>query len=285
MGLDFTKVDCTLYRVPPIDSSVVDSAINDVLVRTWQNQANPNQAIESIVNNSEVTGAIASQIEKNLSFQREQFTQQVHQEAENARYEVEAEVRNEIKSVEATLGAQAEKKKEEYIQTAEAAQTRIEEVSAASQRLAEMRGRIEERLKKMGGYERFKKVLEVHEALTAPPGTSAMDYVSPADKADSGNGQNYSDNEKFPDPKKYSESKEAYSGKTGDKTIGPAALGAQGSLESVIQKANEAVKKTQKELEDAVKEGAAHKNTLQKKEGRFRRAGRVIWKVLNYKIF
>ena len=67
----YQKADCTLFRLPPLDLSVADSKIELAFVNAWQQGRSIDNALNSVLSDQTLVGALVSQLEENLRFQQE----------------------------------------------------------------------------------------------------------------------------------------------------------------------------------------------------------------------
>jgi len=162
---DFRLADCSLFRTPPIDVTAVQRALENALVDAWKQGYSADQALSNVLDNQQIIGSLAEKVSGSLEFQRETALQgaKASEEQVLARYETERQAR--LQEV-ATL-METERKKQTYEKTSETLVRTNSSYSASQQKLEEMRARVRERLKEVGGVSGFQTLEKIKAAVSS----------------------------------------------------------------------------------------------------------------------
>jgi hypothetical protein len=166
---DFRQADCRLFRVPAIDISSIEGAIETAIVNSWRGgYANAHDAVNGVINNSAIVKNITQQIGESLSFQRENAEREIeaaktgkisqYEQEQNARVRaIEEDTSKEIGYARKSL-KQTQKKLEEKSRTYDAFQASLEE----------RRAKIKQKLSEIGGEEAVETLFRLNQDLLDP---------------------------------------------------------------------------------------------------------------------
>jgi hypothetical protein len=166
---DYRHADCTLFRIPPIDTSGVDGAIGIALANAWKNKGDLNSTINKILSDKSIFGQLEKQISENLDFQRasamgtieartKRRIQLYEDRRKNAFGKIELKYDTDGKESEmSSLGNQIDKQRKAY--------------SAAEERLNNIRRIARGRFERLGGEKGYLALMEINDSLTAAKGT------------------------------------------------------------------------------------------------------------------
>lgn len=163
---DYRLADCTLFRLPPMDFSAVDKSIENALIEAWKNDNSASNTVDNIVNSSQIVEKLMNQIMQNLEFQKKAELSGADVNHKNA---VESYVQQKevtLRKIEETLGIEVSEKEKEMRKHEDELEGHHVNYSASQKRLDELRYRVEEKLKSMGGRERFEKLMQINSELT-----------------------------------------------------------------------------------------------------------------------
>jgi len=248
---DYKKADCSLLRLPPIDASSVMKAIELELAKAWENGSSANGVIDSILRNDAVLNQVKDQISDSLEFQRATAMDSINEEKESNIQHYKNEKEAKLQQVEESLGSVVSEKEDKLKEMNERLSSKHSGYSASQKRLEEMRSRIQERLKEIGGKEGFETLLSIQDMVK--------------DKNETRNAKSY-------DAKKESEAEELSCSKEPIYELRKV-ISAVDSKEKIDPLAG-------KNLEEVVK--AAEESN--KKHGRVYHFFKKVWEVLNYEI-
>ncbi len=165
---DYRFANCELFRTPPLDLSVVERAIEEMLLESWKNGGTAGRTISSILENEEVVGKLTDQIAKNLEYQRAKELENLGRRHADKVSGYDEEHARKIQEVEATLGAEEKARRDQLAQLDGTLQQQRQVYTAAQSDLEERRRKIRERLKAMGGREKFETLIKINESLQNP---------------------------------------------------------------------------------------------------------------------
>mgnify|MGYP001560737630 CR=1 FL=1 len=176
MTLDsYRKADCPLFRVPPIDFSTVQEALELTIVRAWESGQNAQNTINSLLQNSQVVGTLAVQVESHLGYQRASALGLVETEKASKLAMYDQKKKEETTRVEEAYAPEL-REREERTRTLEGNLSRKHATYTAAQaRLEEMRGRVRAKLDTLGGKKGFQTLLTLQQAITQHPSSSYED--------------------------------------------------------------------------------------------------------------
>ena len=158
---DYTYADCTLFRQPPVDFSIVQQAIEKNLLDLWERGYSANSSIDYMLENNELLGQLTDQVAENLQFQREQMLSNIEVDKEGQILTYEEEKERNLQAIRTSLGRRAEDKNGEYEKTNQEYVERRTSCDAVSQRLEEMRRRIQDKYKRLGGEKGYQNIVEL----------------------------------------------------------------------------------------------------------------------------
>src|SRR3989338_2062679 len=176
---DYKLADCTLFRRPPIDFSEFNKAIETALVRAWESGNSASRTVNSMVNDSALVDSLKTQIEKNLSFQRQHALDGAAQQSAEMREQYEQQQLQEMESLSSTYGTVTAEQQKAYEEARKKAEESHKGYSAAQQQLNETRNRIKAKLESFGGRKGFEALMQINQMVTelakesTKPGTYA----------------------------------------------------------------------------------------------------------------
>jgi hypothetical protein len=165
---DFKKADCKLWRLPSVDLSKVQSAIEEALVRAWQQGSSIDTAIQDAVSNNQEVAAITQQVNEALTFQREQILADVKIKYQEAEEIAKKQEQARLEKVNTQYGTQIEDAARRLAQTKEKEESVRQTYDAAQASLQETRDKIQSKLNEFGGEQGYETVLKINELLTDP---------------------------------------------------------------------------------------------------------------------
>lgn len=164
---DYAKSDCTLLREPPVDISAVERALDAALVEAWRRGASASSALDEVLSDKNIVGTLAGQVSPHLEYQRRFMMEQLERELAAKRQEYETWKKDQVEAVDAQLGREAEKKREEALKARAELTKQYEGYTSAHQRLEQLRQRVKDKLKQLGGKGAFKQLMKISEAVAA----------------------------------------------------------------------------------------------------------------------
>ncbi len=165
---DYKHANCTLFRMPSIDVSVIDKKLEQTIVEAWKNGGQAQQTVDSLMQNSEVLGQLSGQIAQNVEFQKQNAlrnSEMEHDERVKAHEEVFS---GKINELEDAVEVQTEEQKTKLTQLGQSLQAKQQGYNAAQAQLEEMRARIKKKLGDLGGKQAFEKLINIKETLQKP---------------------------------------------------------------------------------------------------------------------
>ncbi len=162
---DYRLADCTLFRLPPVDASTVDDAVQKAIFEAWQRGMSAQNAIDSVLSDKKIVGALAEQVAPNLEFQQQNAFDEIYRKLDEKRAEYEKWKDEQLQRMNNGIGAEVEKKQEEWQKANAAFLEKYKGYNAAQAQLEMLRTRVRERLEKIGGAEKYAKLLEINQAV------------------------------------------------------------------------------------------------------------------------
>jgi hypothetical protein len=162
---DFRGADCDLFRIPPIDFSYIESALEKTLVRAWQNGSKPSDVIDTLSKDQGVVQAISSQVSASLNFQRDIQLQDLERRTQKQIEVHEAVKGQEFGKIEQNANALLQKERVIRGAYQQEAETRRGAYNATQASLEQMRGRIRESVDKVGGEKNLGYLLSLNDEL------------------------------------------------------------------------------------------------------------------------
>ncbi len=161
---DYRRVDCKLYRTPPLDFSEVTRAARDALLEAWKHEISAGRAIEELLEGDLAKG-LAEQIRENIEFQ-----------ARNEQAQLDTYYGKQIEALqngkEKKIGSIDEKYKslleerEKKISSAKEAVEKVERgYDASTRKLGELQEELARKIKDMGGIEKYNQLQEIKDML------------------------------------------------------------------------------------------------------------------------
>ncbi len=243
---DYKKADCSLFRLPPIDASVVGSAIEVALVKAWENGSSVNSIIENVLNDKKILKQVTEQISENLEFQKVTALRNIDEKKKESIRSYETEGEAKLQQIQESLGNVISEKETGLKKVSQQLSERHSNYNASQKKLEEMRIRIQEKLKGIGGEEGFETLLSI------------QGLVKKQDKAQSVPQYNNKDEQSYAKEPIYDLGK-VIKAVTSEEKINPL----EGkTLEAVVEKAEED----------------------KKKHGKVYRFFKKVWRVLNYEL-
>jgi len=181
---DYEKADCTLFRLPPIDTSKIEELLTAQLVQAWQQGQNATQALQAVLNNEQAINAVVDELQTHLSFQQATATSNLESQVTQNTQAYEQEKAQQIAQISSTLIEEKTAKEQQHQRTLQEAQAKNKIYTAEQQRLDEMRARVEARLEKFGGRKNLDALMQIHTAvqtnttLHSPKGGGKKTYPS-----------------------------------------------------------------------------------------------------------
>lgn len=166
---DYKNADCPKFRVPAIDLSTLDEAIESTLTSAWEKNYSAKDAMNMLATDPKVKGVIAEKLAENLEFQRQAELQNLRYQRQQEAEKISARIRAQLKEINSTVGKDANLKKKELGKVSEQLTEGREQYSVAQKSLEEMRARVQEQLKYVGGEKGFEKLIQIDEILTEEP--------------------------------------------------------------------------------------------------------------------
>lgn len=176
---DYRYADCKRFRTPAVDLNVITEQVDKALLEAWQNQQNPQYAIQAIANNEELIKPLVDQIKSDLEYQREMEMQKTKTAAEERLKRIREE---RLRKSEAVKSQYADKVSEHEQKVAESEQQLSKQnvtYSASKQRLDELRARVRDRLQDIGGQEGYQKLDQIQSTLKPGYGTQPVKKHEP----------------------------------------------------------------------------------------------------------
>ncbi|GEM_PF-6655923 len=173
MDLSYYRfADCGLFRTPPVDFSSVKEEIERMLVTAWQSGKPAGTAIEEIAGNEQIVGKLSGQIEQSLLYQRSHAVDSLGREGEEQKKGYEAVRDMRFAGIEQTLGAAAAEKERELAKAAEAYGQTQGSYNAAQARLEELRAKVREQLKSIGGRQGYNALSSINRGMAGDAGAA-----------------------------------------------------------------------------------------------------------------
>ncbi len=165
---DYRLADCALFRLPPVDVSKVQDAIEDALLNAWRRGYDADSAINTVLNDEGVIGELEKQIAANLEFQRGKAMDYAGKrtQSEISIYEKfkQRGLDHILKKYSGEISEKEQEKETLYKRLTE----RHGSYSAAQAHLEKVRAIVQAKLKQIGGKEGFEALLEIKKALGYP---------------------------------------------------------------------------------------------------------------------
>ncbi len=158
---DYKKADCSLFRLPPIDTSVVGNAIDLALVKAWENGLSIDSLIESVLNDKKVLKQVTEQISENLEFQRATALHNIDEKKKGSIQSYKTEEEMKLQQIQESLGTDITEKETRLKKVNQQLSDKHSNYNASQKKLEEMRIRIQEKLKDIGGKEGFETLLSI----------------------------------------------------------------------------------------------------------------------------
>ena len=242
---DYRKAQCQLYRLPPIDTSGVEEIIQTTLLEAWKNGENIKNVVNNILQNQQVVSRLSEQVSGNLNFQRIVELQNARDQNKTNLEQYALERQEKLKRVDTFLGSGIVTKYKELGEVSRTFQDAEKDYSVTKRKLEELRARVQERLKQVGGEKGVETLLTINNAVTRQS--------------------------TYPETKSYTEDKEELYKKP-----------EKYSNEDTSEKIKDALKYAAKDKRLKEKlETKIEEEITEEKKGFFRK----VWKVLNYKIW
>jgi len=158
--------DYLKFRTPPIDMTLARAQIENMILQAWRNGANPEDAINTVLENKGIINSLEEQIVEHVNYQKKSVVQAIAADAKEEMDDYERRVNEALEYAQETLQAQAEEKKAKLYEQKSQWQAKIKAQNATKARLEEMRNRVRENIANAGGAERYKTVAKTLKATT-----------------------------------------------------------------------------------------------------------------------
>ena len=177
---DYAKANCDLFRIPPVDFSFVERKIYDALRETWEQGGSASSALDRILSNGSIVGAIRSQIAPNMEYQKATLVSAIDYEASEKVRQLEELKKRRVSAVERDLGQLVESARHQYDSSNMDYLEKAGQYTAAQVRVNQMRREIDAKLARLGGVSVYQDVFKINEAVM-----STQSGASPPSLADS----------------------------------------------------------------------------------------------------
>jgi len=173
---DFRLADCALLRSLSVPADEVNRRIESVLVEAWTDGASAEDAVESLLSNRDLFEALARKMESSLDYQRKLRLQAVQRRHREQREEQQARRKRELEALQNRRRAEQAR----LAAAREALLAKQSEMTAARQRVEQLRVRVEQQKEELGGAEGLKAL----ESITGPIAPAPEPAPRPADAAE-----------------------------------------------------------------------------------------------------
>ncbi|HLC53224.1 MAG TPA: hypothetical protein VJK03_01655 [Candidatus Nanoarchaeia archaeon] len=165
---DYRHADCTLFRVPPLDISKLQLTLQKNIIDAWRSGQGAQGAISTITGDKVIIAQLRDQIEKELEFQRATKQKRIDNIAEGKKAETQEKYGAAYSEAEAHYNEQIQQTLTQQEEAEQAVRDQRLSWSASQSRVEDMRKRVEERIKALGGRNNLERLLEINAAVNAP---------------------------------------------------------------------------------------------------------------------
>lgn len=288
MGLDdYQKANCALYRLPPIDTSAVASAIELTLVRAWEQGLSADRALHSVLNDQNVVGALTEQVAKHLEYQRRTALMTAKEQSMQSIKQYEEAAAAKLAQVDASYGTVATQKAAAFQHVSDQLAQQNVSYTAAQKKLEELRARVQQRLQEVGGEQGLQALLTIHESVTNPQDSTFQQLEAHDQDADSSKSTSQSTAQAYASQ----EQKGASDDSSADSSSAfkkHRSVQQQAKSEQNLEKALQIAMTTDTVdplKGDTLEKVVARSMQQKKKPGKTYRFFASVWKILNYKLW
>lgn len=162
---DFRLADCTLFRTPPLDTSIVSETIDEILLNAWQKGTSAQDAFNKVLSNKEVSKALKEKIASHLEYQRQVALSTLQEKKQEMRAQSTQEYEQQRAEVESQYGEKVAMSAEQLAAAERAKRAKEHEYTAASYQLSQLRNRVASQLEKMGGAQGLERLISLNKKL------------------------------------------------------------------------------------------------------------------------
>jgi hypothetical protein len=163
---DYRKADCTLFRMPPVDLSMIESSIERALVNAWERGTDVNSAIQQISSDQGLIGELQQRIERHIEFQRTTALEDVEDRQSNLDRNYEARKESSMGNINQRYGKEISEKDSLRASAQQELEERRQAYSASQARLNKIRSNIKSNIQQVGGKKGMEQLLEINNRLT-----------------------------------------------------------------------------------------------------------------------
>ena len=173
MLIRYQRADCTRFRTPPIDTSVVYRSIEQLFLEAWQQGTPAQQAYQQLLRDTRITDVLRAQVASNLGFQRAVAVHGVEAEVAKERKSYEAQRLAALETITVTVGQELCAAERVRGETQEALARSRQGYTAATADLEGLRHRVASKISTLGGASGMQALLEINSAVTGQPYASS----------------------------------------------------------------------------------------------------------------
>ena len=172
---EYVGANCTLFRTPPVDVSIVGSDIENMIVDAWKSGRSASDTLLTLLDNKEVLSELSSQVSSSLLFQRRTELDEIKDEVDTRKQKYQQNYETKIKEIDQTVGIDTQEKQKLLILAQQELKRKEQEYDASLAGLDDMRQRVREKLKNIGGEKGFEDLLRIHDYISGPVDSGVSD--------------------------------------------------------------------------------------------------------------